>query len=264
MITATSTTDSRRTLKAAAASKSEHDQLTSGRADQWPSHLDAVHPPDERGDDRRVRILRQQLVGVHEQRRRGGDDGGDSERQQPPGASADDAVDQDQPDAERRHLEQLQAVVVEPPPVDERCQHQRPAPRIGDRAEDRPGVDDAEAVVGDDVADVAVEQAARLAQVQREVVALGVPVAVQQHGRDGSTDDDGHEGERPADRSAVRSRSASRVDAGCDLRDHCSRPRRWIAARRSATLSALNIVRCQARASRASCSHASSSWAIAA
>ncbi len=41
-----------------------------------------------------------------------------------------------------------------------------------------------EAVVGEDVADVTVEHAARLAEEQREVVAELVTVAMQQHGDD--------------------------------------------------------------------------------
>ena len=64
-----------------------------------------------------------------------------------------------------------------------------------------------EAVVGDHVADIAVEQAARLAQVQGEVVALAVPVAMQQHGGDGGAGYDGRKGQRPADTLAM-----------CDLR----------------------------------------------
>ena len=100
--------------------------------------LDPVHPPDERGDGGGVRVLRQQLVGVDEQHRRGGDDGVTASASDRPGAAADDAVDEHQPDAERRHLDELQAVVVEAPEVDERRQQERPAPRVGDRAERPP------------------------------------------------------------------------------------------------------------------------------
>ena len=90
---------------------------------------------------------------------------------------------------------QLQAVVVEAPQVDERRQQQRPAPRVGDRAEGAGRVEDREAVVGDDLGDVAVEQAARLAQVEGEVVALGVTVAVQRDGEHGGGRDDDPEGD---------------------------------------------------------------------
>ena len=96
-------------------------------------------------------ILGQQLVGVAEQRRRGGQDGGDPEGQQATGPAAHDAVDEHEPGAEAGHLDELQVVVVEAPQVDERRQQQRPAPRVGVRAEAPAGVDHREAVVGDDL-----------------------------------------------------------------------------------------------------------------
>ena len=97
-------------------------------------------------------------------------------RADPAGAPAHDAVEQHEPDAEAGDLDQLEPVVVQPPQVHERRQQQRPAPRVGDRAERTRRVDDREPVVGDDLGDVAVEQAAGLAQVQREVVALVWPL----------------------------------------------------------------------------------------
>ena len=109
-----------------------------------------------------------------------------------------------EPHAERGHLEQLQPVVVVAPQVDERRQQQRPAPRVGDRAERPAGVDDREPVVGDDLGDVAVEQAAGLAQVQGEVVALGVAVAVQGDGDGPPAGDDDGEDDRPDERPALR------------------------------------------------------------
>ena len=210
----------------------------------------------------------------------------------PPGAAAHDAVHQHEPDAEAGDLEQLELVEVQPPDVDERRQDQRPAPRVGDRAERSRRVDDREPVVGDDLGDVTVEQAAGLAQVQREVVALVVAGAVQHHGQRGGGPDHGAQGGAAEDSPPtvhhrtggageqtvltggvahrcsrtvrlVRPVTGARVRAG-DRLAHCVRPRPWIAIRRSATLSALNMVRCHARASRASCSHASSSWAMAA
>ena len=67
----------------------------------------------------------------------------------------------------------FETVVVEVPQVHERRQKQRQSPRIRVRAEGAGRVDDGESVVGDDFADVAVEQAAGLAEVQREVVTAG-------------------------------------------------------------------------------------------
>ena len=165
----------------------EHHELRVGAVEHAAAGRDPVEPPHEDGDGEGVGILGEQLVGVRQQHRRGGEDGRDGERQQAPGPPADDAVDEHQPGAEAGHLDELQAVVVEAPQVDERRQQQRPAPRVGVRAEAPAGVDHREAVVGDDLADVAVEDAAGLAQVEREVVALGVAVAVQGDGQPGPT-----------------------------------------------------------------------------
>ena len=58
------------------ADHAEHDELRRvGAISSGRRTLIAVHPPDERGDDGGVRVLRQQLVGVRQQHRRGGDDG---------------------------------------------------------------------------------------------------------------------------------------------------------------------------------------------
>ena len=129
------------------------------------------------------------------------DAGCDAERGQPSEAAADDPEQQHQPDAEHRHRDQLEPVVVEAPEVDERRQHQWPTPRISDRAEGGVGVEHREPVVGDDRAHVTVEDAPGLAEVEREVVTLRVSVTVQcgrQNGetgqRDGVSDTSGHDG----------------------------------------------------------------------
>ena len=76
-MTATRITASRRMLYAAAPITPSTTSWPVGAADQRPAGLDPVHPPDERGDHRRVRVLRQQLVGVQQQHRRRADDGDD-------------------------------------------------------------------------------------------------------------------------------------------------------------------------------------------
>ena len=106
------------------------------------------------------------------------EDSGDPERQQATGSAADDAVDEHEPGTEAGHLDQLEVVVIEAPQMDERRQQQRPTPRVGVRAEAPAGVDHGEAVVSDDLPKVAVEDALGLAQIEREVIALGMPVAV--------------------------------------------------------------------------------------
>ena len=100
-------------------------------------------------------------------------------------------------------------------------------------------------------ADVAVEDAAGLAQVQREVVALVVAVAVQvdrhDDGRDGD-DARARASEGGRDYGAAADAAVGRESAAGTRRGVIGlRPRRWIAARRAATLSGLNIVRCHAR-----------------
>ena len=170
-----------------------------------------------------------------------------------PDPAAHDAVDEHDPDAEAGDLDQLQPAVVEAPLLDERRQQEREAPRVGDRAEAEVGVEDGEAVVGDDLGRVAVEDAAGLAQVQREVVALVVAVAMQVDGEDGAGDDDDAEGDGPAEGAAAatgrgRGGVGRRGDDGVARGRHWVLPRAWIAARRSATFSGLNIVRCHIRA----------------
>ena len=271
-MTATRITLSRRTLKATAAEQAEHHELAGRRREHAVAGRGPVDPPHEDGDGEGVGVLGQQLVGVDQQRRRRGQHGHHGQGEQAPDPPAYDAVDHHQPSAEAGHLDELQAVVVETPEVDERRQQQRPAPRVGVRAEAAARVDHREAVVGDDLADVALEDAAGLAQVEREVVALGC-------GRC----DGGRSPTRPrwrrrrrgrcrwpraagptAPTSTTGERSSGRLGAIVAAGFTELRPRPWIAARRSATFSALNMVRCQARESRASCSQASSSWAMAA
>ena len=121
-----------------------------------------------------------------------------------------------------------------------------------------------EAVVGDDVGDVALEQALRHAQVQRQVVAGGVAAAVQVDGDVGGAEDEQREqdaGDPPASRPSpaagrrVSLRASSGVAARSSAAWHGGRAIdvtafgrvRSTAARRSATFSALNIVRCHAR-----------------
>ena len=65
------------------------------------------------------------------------------------------------PPGEGGDLEQLETVVVESPPAHERRQEQGPPPRVGDGAEPGIRAQDREAVVGDDLADVTIEHAAR-------------------------------------------------------------------------------------------------------
>jgi hypothetical protein len=157
----------------------------------WP-------PPHEQGDRHEVRELGQQLVGVDQERVRGAEHGDDRERHRASGSPADDAVHEHEPRAQQRDLDELQAVVVETPEVDERRQQEGPAPRVADRAEAVVRVEHREPVVGDDLMGVAVEDAARLAEVQREVVALRVPVAVERDRGDRRDQHQTAEGERPS------------------------------------------------------------------
>ena len=174
----------------------EHHQVADGSADQGTARPHPVEPPDDHGDGGRVRELRQQLAGVAEERRCGRHRGGDREGEDTTDAPADDAVDEHQPDAERRHFDELQAVVVEVPQVHERRQQQGQSPRIRVRAEGAGRVEDGETVVGDDLADVAVEQAARLTEVEGEVVTPGMTVAMQRDREHGGGRDHDPEGDR--------------------------------------------------------------------
>ena len=120
-------------------------------------------------------------------------------------------MDEHEPRAEAGHLDELEPVVVQPPQVHERGQQQRPAPRVGVRAEAAARVEHREAVVGDHLGHVAVEDAAGLAQVEREVVALGVAVAMQGDGEPGTHSDHDAEGDpaRQARGGAVVATSSS-------------------------------------------------------
>ena len=180
----------------------EDDEVEAARRQQRRSGADPVVPPDEHGDSSQVRELGQQLIGVDEEHRCRPDDGDDRERSHAPDPASHDAVQQHQPHAEHGDLDQLQPVVVVAPQVDERRQQQRPTPRVGQRAEGGIGVEDGEAVVGEHRADVAVEQAAGLAQVQREVVTLGVAVAMQldRQRRCAQHDDRERDGAQPSGR----------------------------------------------------------------
>ena len=210
--------------------------------------------------------LRQQLVGVGEQGRRGRHDGGDGDGEQPPGPAPDDAVDEHDPGAEARHLDELELVVVEPPPLDERRQQEREDPRVGDRA----------------------ERAARVEHARsgcrrrpgpgrrRRCCGPGAGTGRSRRPGCGRCGAAGSAATAPMATTTVRATVQPRVAVrtsratGCALgrssreQRHCVLPRAWMAARRSATFSGLNIVRCHARPSRASCSQPSSSWAIAA
>ena len=101
-ITATRITASRRMLYAAAPITPSTTSWPVGADQQRVAGRDPVQPPDEHGDHRRVRVLRQQLVGVEQQDRRGADDGDDAEGDDPPGPAPHDPVDQHEPHAERR------------------------------------------------------------------------------------------------------------------------------------------------------------------
>ncbi len=129
----------------------------------------------------------------------------DGEGRQAADTASHDAVQEHQPQHEDGDLDQLQPVVVVAPEVHERRQQQWPDPGISERAEGVVRVEDREPVVGEDGADVAVEQAAGLAEVEREVVALGVAVAVQLDGQEARTDH--HDAERER-RAASETRSA--------------------------------------------------------
>ncbi len=144
--------------------------------------------------------LGEELVGVDEEHGRRSDDGHDGERRQAADAAPHDAVQQHQPDHEDGDLDEFEPVVVVAPQVDERRQQQGPTPGIGQRAEGSVRIEDREPVVGEHGSDVAVEEAAGLAQVQSEVVALRVAVAVQLHREDAGTDHDDAErhGAQPA------------------------------------------------------------------
>ena len=151
-------------------------------------------------------VLGEQLVSVAEQHRRGGEHGGDAKGQQATGPAAHDAVDEHEPRAETGHFDELEPVVVQPPQVHERRQQQWPAPRVGVRAEAAAGVEHGEAVVGDHLGHVAVEDAAGLAQVEGEVVALGVAVAMQGDGEPGTHGDHDAEGDPARQRPAAAPR----------------------------------------------------------
>ena len=71
--------------------------------------------------------------------------------------------------------------------MDERRQDERPAPRIADGAEPGIRIEDGKPVVGDDLAGVALEDAAGLTEIEGEVVTLRVAVAMQGDGEDGDT-----------------------------------------------------------------------------
>ena len=170
--------------------------------------LDAVAPPDDDGDRDEEQVLTEQLIGVQQIGRRRGDHRDDPERRPASEAAAHDAEQQCQPGTEQGDRHQLEPVVVEAPQVDERRQDQRPAPRVADRAEPGIRVEDGEPVVGDDLAGVALEDAAGLTEIQGEVVTLGVAIAVQGDREDRHTD----QPDRVADLSSQRARRA--VSAG--------------------------------------------------
>ena len=185
----------------------EHHELSHRRPEHPAASGNAIEPPHEDGEGKGVGIFGQQLVGVAEQNRRGGQDSRDPECQQATGPAADDAVDEHEPGTEAGHLDELQVVVVEAPQVDERREQQRPAPRVGVRAEAPAGIDHREAVVGDDLSEVAVEDALGLAQIEREVVALGVAVAVQGDGEPGTHGNHDAESHPAGQPSAAASRT---------------------------------------------------------
>ena len=113
----------------------ENDELIAAHFDHVTVALDAVAPPDDDGDRDEEQVLTEQLVGVQQIGRRRGDHGDDPERRPASEAAAHDAEQQCQPGTEQGDRHQLEPVVVEAPQVDERRQHQRPAPRVADRAE---------------------------------------------------------------------------------------------------------------------------------
>ena len=165
-----------------------------------------VEPPDHDGDSEHVRVLGEQLVGVHEVDVRRGEHGRQREGDDAPGPAPDDAVVQHQPGGEHGDLDELEAVEVDAPEAHERRQQQRPAPRV-DRRGHRRAVVEEEPVVGDDVGDVALEQALGHADVQRPVVAGRVAAAMEVDGDERGAEDEQREqdaGDPPAGEAPFR------------------------------------------------------------
>ena len=189
--------------------QAEDDQVAGRRGSEPAPVHHPVEPPDRHGDGEHVRVLGEQLVGVDEVHVGRGEHGRQGEGDDAPGAAPDDAVVQHQPGGEHGDLDQLEAVEVDAPDTHERRQQHGPTPRI-DRWRDRRAVVEQESVVGDDVGDVALEQALGHAHVQRPVVARSVAPAMQVDGDEGGAEDE------------QREQNAGHSSA----RDHPAEPRR--------------------------------------
>ena len=169
--------------------QSENDQVTGRRGGEPAAVHHSVEPPDDDGHGEHVGVLGEQLVGVDEVEVRRGEHGGQGQGHDAPGTAPDDPVVEHEPRAEHGDLDELEAIEVDAPHAHERREQQRPAPRV-DRRGHRRAVVEQEAVVGDDVGDVALEQALGHPHVQRPVVTGGVPAPLEVDGDVGGAEDE--------------------------------------------------------------------------
>ena len=161
----------------------EDDQLPASGQVEWLVVTQPIEPPQRERERGHVRELADDLVGV-EQVGKGGSHRGHCRKREPLAhPAANHGVEAPQEPDQACHLEQLEFRIVETEQSIERGEEQREAPRVHVGAESGfRRVVHVEVVVRDDLPDVAVEEALRLAQVQREVVAPRVTVAVHADG----------------------------------------------------------------------------------